>query len=377
MEISKIYHEIKSQAEKIVGGHFLVDQELVSQDQYKSFVLGEIQKKAEIYHSRLELEFFGLGPIQNLLDDDEITEILINGPQSIWFERSGKLYQHDDFFFSDISFENSIERLMAATGKHLSLNQPFLEGHIPQARVSIVEKSVTQQKTLVSIRKHPKIPWTLEKLGSEKWCTNEESLLIQNIISSGGNFLIIGETGSGKTSVANACLQKLSPNERVVIIEDSSELHTPNLASTKLLTRDDPYKHLDNIDQQELLRRSLRLRPDRLVMGEIRNKEAKDFLMMLATGHKGCFATLHAHNAHEALLRLEMLIQLGAPQWGLQAIRRLIFLSLQYIVVTGRSPQGSRRLQGIYRLSSLEESGLTLDSVVASSALATTSSEWV
>lgn len=363
MEIQSIYNDIKKAAESHFGGLLLTPHELTTQDQFKSFVMEQIKNQPESLQERLHLEFFQLGPLEVLLKDQEITEILVNGPEAIWYERNGTLTIHDDRFFSEVSFQNIIERISQATGKHLSLNQPFIEGHIEEARVSIVEGSVTHNKTAISIRKHPKNPWTLTKLEDQGWCTPQEKTLIQEIVHSEKNFLIIGETGSGKTSIANACLQLLRPNERTIIIEDSSELRVPNKASIKLLTREGSYHQLMPIDQQELLRRSLRLRPDRLVMGEIRNKEAKDFLMLLATGHKGCFATLHAQRSQEALIRLEMLIQLGAPQWSLQAIRRLIFLSLHYIIVTGRTSSGGRKLQGIYKLSSLEDSGITLDSV--------------
>lgn len=375
MDILKAYKDVKVAAENSVGSHLFSTQESMGLNQFRPVVENCILQQPEVFQKRLLQEFFGWGPLETLMQDADVTEILVNGPQSIWYERKGLLTQHDDRFFCDVSFENTLERLSTATGKHLSLNHPFLEGHLPESRVSIVEGSVTQNRSIISIRKHPKNPWSLEALQNTGWCSSEDRSILERIVRSEKNFLIIGETGSGKTSVANACLQIIRNNERTIIIEDSAELHVPNDVSLKLLTRDDPYQQLTPIDQQELLRRSLRLRPDRLVMGEIRNKEAKDFLMLLATGHKGCFATLHAQKAQEALIRLEMLIQLGAPQWSLPAIRRLIFLSLHYIIVTGRSHDGSRRLQGIYTLSSLEDSGLTLDSV-ASSALATTSSEW-
>ncbi|MFN8792405.1 MAG: CpaF family protein [Bdellovibrionales bacterium] len=375
MEIQRLYKEIKSSVDQLFGAQLLSPHEVQAQNQFRSFIEEKIALVPEAFRERLAHEFFGLGPLNVLLDDPSLTEILVNGPDSVWFEKNGRLYKHDDHFYSSVSFENALERLSAAAGKHLSLNHPFLEGHLPGARISIVERSLTHASTIISIRKHPKNPWTFDRLETVGWCTTEDRLLLEKLVQSDRNFLIIGETGSGKTSIANACLQSLGPSERVIAIEDSSELQLPNQASIKLLTRDDPFGELMNIDQQELLRRSLRLRPDRLVMGEIRNKEAKDFLMLLATGHKGCFATLHAEKANEALIRLEMLIQLGAPQWSLSAIRRLIFLSLHAIVVTGRNRAGQRQLQGIYKLSSLEDSGLTLDSV-ASKARETTSSEW-
>ena len=150
-------------------------------------------------------------------------------------------------------------------------------------------------------------------------------------------------------------------NERVILIEDTQELALPNSASTRLLTRKDAQGVLPIIDQMELVKQSLRMRPDRIVMGEIRGAEAKDLLMALSTGHSGSFATLHATDPQQALLRLEMLIQLGASFWSLEAIRNLIFLSLQNVIVVGRSPSGVRVLKGIYVLSSRETSGILVE----------------
>ncbi len=131
----------------------------------------------------------------------------------------------------------------------------------------------------------------------------------------------------------------------------------------KLLTREDPQKVHAPITQSDLVRRTLRLRPDRIIMGEIRGEEAKDFLMSLSTGHRGSFGTLHAQSPHQALLRLEMLIQLGAPQWSLQAIRRLIQLSLEFILITEKTSTGARKFAGLYRLSSLEDHGFLVEAV--------------
>jgi pilus assembly protein CpaF len=158
-------------------------------------------------------------------------------------------------------------------------------------------------------------------------------------------------------------LRELPQNERVVILEDTDELHVPNLSSTKMLTRLDPHNLLPPVDLSALLRHSLRLRPDRLVLGEVRGPEAKDLLLTLATGHSGSLGTLHATSAQEALIRLEMLVQLGAPQWAQATVRRLIQLSLHYVVVAQKKIEGARVLEGIYKITSLEEFGFLLEKI--------------
>jgi pilus assembly protein CpaF len=341
-----------------------IDEEENTLEKQKTFLQNEISLISEVeIRKRLHAEFFEYGPLNLLFADVDITEILVNSPHSIWFEKRGSLQRHDDSFFSQISYENILERISQKSGSHISLNHPYLESKFLDFRVTLIDKSLTNEQPALSLRRHPKIAWTFERLRGQNWCDDHQEKLIRNLVESQKNFLVVGETGSGKTSVANACLNLLGPQERVITIEDCSELVISNECSLKLLTREDPYGQLLPVTQQDLLRRSLRLRPDRLVMGEIRSLEAKDFLMMLSTGHAGSFATLHAKDPHEALLRLEMLVQLGAPQWSLTAIRRLIFLSLHYILITERTHSGVRRLKNIYRVSSLEESGFTIEAV--------------
>lgn len=363
--IEKFYSSICVEIEKSFETHLMVNANDSNIQQYKEFIESRIARLDANYQDRLRNEFFNLGPLELLIQDNEISEILVNSPDSIWYEKNGKLIRHDDRFFSDVSYLNIIEKLGQKAGKHLTLERPYIEGHFSGMRLSILSSEITNAYSVVSIRKHPQNPWVLERLVSNQWCDQLSAEVLKSIITKGENFLIIGETGSGKTSIVNALLNEIPTNERAVIIEDSSEIHLPNSASVKLLTRDSNQDHLSSIDQQTLLKRALRLRPDRLIMGEIRGEESKDFLMLLATGHRGCFATLHAKNPNEALIRLEMLIQLGAPQWNLQAIRRLIFLSLQYILVTERNSEGKRLFKGIYKLSSLEDSGITLDSITS------------
>jgi pilus assembly protein CpaF len=314
-----------------------------------------------ILSQRLKDEFYNWGPLCNLMDDEAITEILVNGPTNIWFEKNGRLQQHQDSFLSDLSYRNCIERLSQAAKCFITVEHPSADSSFGDFRLSLIGADLTQSHPHLSLRRHPKNPWTFEKLKSHDWCTQDDLELFKSLIAEKKNFLVVGSTGSGKTSVLNSLLDLLPENERVVVIEDTSEIALSNSASMKLLTREDPQGILPSIDQTQLVKRSLRLRPDRLVMGEVRGAEAKDFLMALATGHAGSFGTLHAQDAAQALIRLEMLIQMGAPQWNLTAIRRLIQLSLDYILVVGREPSGLRIFKGAYRLCSLEDHGFLVE----------------
>lgn len=320
-------------------------------------------EKAPASLERIENEFFHSGPLEALLADDEVTEIILNGPESIWFEKSGCLHRHSDTFLGELTFRNFVARLSREAGMNANLNHPFADGRWRECRVHLIIPPATQSQALLTLRRHPRSPWSFESLLAHRWSEEKPLNELKELVRSRKNFLIVGSTGSGKTSVLNACLQEINTSERAVIIEDTDELVAPNLASVKLITRRDPQGQLREVEQSDLLKQALRMRPDRLVMGEVRGGEAKDLLMAFATGHSGCIGTLHADSARQALLRLEMLIQLGAPQWSLHAVRTLIWLSLQAIVVVNRDPSGKRRLDGIYRITSLEETGFLIERV--------------
>lgn len=319
------------------------------------------REESEELKCRIRDEYFAAGPLEPLFQDASVTEIMVNGPDSIWFEKNGTLHRLSDQFLSSLNYRNFIARMSREAGIHASLDCPFADGLWRQSRVHLIIPPASGDEAVVTLRRHPANPWTFDSLRSHDWASDHAIKSLNELLVSRANFLVIGCTGSGKTSVLNACLSTLKPEERTVIIEDTDELAPPSPLSVKLLTRRDPHGHLREINQSELLRQALRMRPDRIIMGEIRGGEAKDLLMAFATGHAGSLGTLHAESARQALLRLEMLVQLGAPQWNLQAVRTLIWLSIQAIVVVTKTKTGKRELEGIYKISSLEEIGFLLE----------------
>lgn len=322
----------------------------------------EMKNQPEEVIERMANEFFRLGPLEPLLANTELTEIIMNGSDCIFFEKNGSLHRHPDQFLSDATFKNAFERIQNFVGTVVNQETPFADGSWGSFRVSIVDSSVNQNGYLISFRRHPDNPWNFQKLEMSGWGSGPAVDVLKKLIREQKNFLVIGPTGCGKTSVMNALLSETGENCRNIIIEDASELKLPNQVSSKLLTRTALFNEaVPEINQNELVKRSLRLRPDRIIMGEIRGSEAKDFLMALATGHAGSFASLHAQDPHQALLRLEMLIQMGAPQWTATAIRQLIHLSLDSIVVLTKTSDGSRKLKGVYQLRSLEPQGFLLE----------------
>lgn len=318
----------------------------------------QTEAKAE---KRIEYELLGYGPIDGLLQNSEITEILVNAWNCVYYEIAGRLQKSDDHFFSEQTYHAVLERLAQSCGTYLSREKPFVEAQLQNKRITIIFGEVSRGSPILSIRVQPQSSWTLETLLLNNFLTPAQNELVEAILNKKNNFLVAGNTGSGKTSFMQALINKIN-TERLVIIEDTQELQLPGPLSVSLLTRQDPAQTVTDIHMDDLIKRALRLRPDRLIVGEIRGKEATSLLQALATGHDGSFGSLHAKSAPEALLRLEMLIQMGAPQWHVNSIRRLISMTVQYIFVVEKN-NSQRRLKSIFEISSLEESGLTLTEI--------------
>ena len=312
---------------------------------------------------RIVEEFEGLGPINPLIKDPEVTEIIINGPEDIWFEKDGVLFEHNDHFVSLNTYENFIHRICTHINQHINLEFPTASGNFNGMRVQIIGKALTLDHSTINFRKYKNMSWTFDLLRENSWAPEFAFPILKKIINEKQNFLIIGGTGSGKTSVLSAFLQEIKDNERCVLLEDTKELLKPNSASQCLYSRNDQQGLLPAVPLSDLLKATLRLRPDRIIVGEVRGSEAKDLLMALSTGHAGSFGSLHADTAQQALLRLEMLIQQGSPQWSVDSIRTLIFLSIKYLVTVTKDSSGKRKLAEIHKLSSREQNNILLEKV--------------
>jgi pilus assembly protein CpaF len=334
-------------------------------DKFRKTIEDSLKTEESSVRDRIMAEYFSWGPLDELFAAEDVSEILVNGPGAIWFERQGQLWPFADQFLSGTTFINCFHRICEAAHCQSTVEHPASSGQFLDFRLTVIRQELTDGEHHLSFRRHPKNPWTLEKLAEAEWAGAADVALLRQLMGRRHNFLIVGGTGSGKTSLINALLNTIAANERAVVIEDTPEIELPNPSSMKLLTRHDTQGILKPVDQGQLLTHSLRLRPDRLVLGEIRGGEAKDLLMALATGHSGSFGSLHANDARQALIRLEMLIQIGAPQWNLSAVRRLIQLSLEYILVVGKDAAGKRKFQGAYKICSLEENGFLIEKVSA------------
>ena len=352
--------DIQKEFEKIVSLIGNIQFQDKSKSHFNSEKIKEIIIKncSEEYRERIIEEFIGCGPLYSLMDQPLITEIIINGKDQIIYEQQGTFYLHKDCFLSKWTFENFIHGLCLNSKMSPNVNVPYANGKWKSFRVHIVISPLTQQSYHITLRKHSQTAWTLEKLIEHKWAPESTIDLIKEIIKKKFNILIAGSTSSGKTTFLNALLCSIHSNERVVSIEDTDELIVPNHFSVKLLTR--THSSLPSVDQSDLVQQSLRMRPDRIVMGEVRGAEAKDLIMALATGHEGSIGTIHASNHKQALIRLELLAQSAKLDWTPQAIQKMIHLGVQIVFMLKRE-KGQRVLQGIYQITGLESTGFLFE----------------
>ena len=334
-----------------------------SEGHLSQMVKKRIQSLSLPQRERVWEEFFGLGPIQKLMNDPAVSEIIFHGHKSICYEREGEMHLLKDTFMNDLNFHNFIRRVFKESGVCLSLEKPFANGVWRGFRLHASDASLSSRGLQLCLRRHPENPWTLDKLKKQNWASYEVCEQIRKRVQEKKNILVIGPTSSGKSSVLNALLQEVNEKERVVLIEDSSELKSPNDFSVKLFCRTSPWGTLPEVLMERLLCESMRMRPHRIVVGEVRGSEAKDLLLMLSTGHAGSMGTLHASDAQQCLLRLEMLVQMGMPQWSLASIRRLLYLSLDCILVVERNSKGQHRFKDLYEIRGVEAHGLLTEKV--------------
>lgn len=318
-----------------------------------------ISELPESFQQRIHQEFFDAGPLEDLIKDMDISEIMISS-ESIHFEKNGCLHFHKDHFLTPFTFHQFLNRLFDEIQCHPTLKKPFTDGSWRGFRVHAIRSPISNSEFQLTLRRHSGTRWSLSDLVDHNVMPEILSFQLKKSFEQKKNILIVGPTGCGKTTLINALLQSTDTLQRFLILEDTDELALPNEVSVKLLTRQKNIDTLDEIDQQMLLHQSLRMRPDRIVMGEVRGPEARDLLLTLSTGHSGFLGSLHAKSGREALWRLEMLIQMGAPQWSKDTIRNLIRFSLDSIVVL-EVHNGKRRIKEVTRLSGLESHGFLLE----------------
>ena len=293
--------------------------------------------------------------LQELVEEEEVTEIMINGTQGIFIERKGRLFQWDKNFASKEKLEDVIQQIVAKCNRAVNEASPIVDARLENgARVNIVLAPVALNGPIVTIRRFPSHPIGMTDLLAYGSLTNEAAQDLEKWVKAGYNIIISGGTGSGKTTFLNALSQYIPSTDRVITIEDSAELQLqgiPNLV--RLETRDSKGEGTTAITIRDLIRSSLRMRPDRIIVGEVRGSEAIDMLQALNTGHDGSLSTGHANSATDMLMRLETMILMGMDL-PLNAVRRQIASGVDIIVQLGRLRDKSRKVLEIVEITGYE-----------------------
>lgn len=294
--------------------------------------------------------------LQELVEEEEVTEIMINGTQGIFIERKGRLFQWDKNFASKEKLEDVIQQIVAKCNRAVNEASPIVDARLENgARVNIVLAPVALNGPIVTIRRFPSHPIGMTDLLAYGSLTQKAAQDLEKWVRAGYNIIISGGTGSGKTTFLNALSQYIPSTDRVITIEDSAELQLqgiPNLV--RLETRDSKGEGATAITIRDLIRSSLRMRPDRIIVGEVRGSEAIDMLQALNTGHDGSLSTGHANSATDMLMRLETMVLMGM-ELPLSAVRRQIASGVDIIVQLGRLRDKSRKVLEIVEITGYED----------------------
>ncbi|MDG1409558.1 MAG: CpaF family protein [Acidimicrobiales bacterium] len=291
---------------------------------------------------KIEARLAGLGPLEEILADDEVSEIMINGPGAIWVERHGRLVQHS-LKLERHEIDLLIERIVAPIGRRVDHRSPLVDGRLPDgSRVNVVIPPIALDGPCVTIRRFVLTTHSLEAFASPDICGQ-----VRDCVAEGANMVVSGGTGAGKTTLLNAIAAMIDPSQRIITVEDAAELQFSHPHVVRLEARPASAEGVGELTIRALVRNALRMRPDRLVVGEVRGDEALDLVQALNTGHRGCLSTVHANGPVDVLRRLETLALLGGTGLPLEAIRTQIAAALDIIVHVERGFDGNRRVSQI------------------------------
>ena len=305
----------------------------------------------------------GFGLLDTIINDDTVTEVMINGPEEIFIEKSGKLIELEERFESEEKLQDVIQRIVALAGREVNQANPIVDTRLPDgSRVNVVLPPISLKGSIVTIRKFSKEPMTVEKLIQYGSITPEIAEVLKLLVRAKYNIFICGGTGSGKTTFLNAISNFIPSDERVITIEDSAELQIANVDNlVSLETRNANTAGVGAITIRDLIKSALRMRPDRIVVGEVRGAEALDMLQAMNTGHDGSLSTGHANSTRDMLSRLETMVLTGAEGLPLDAVRQQIASAVDIIVHLSRLRDRSRKTMEITEVAGYEKGAIQLN----------------
>ena len=306
-------------------------------------------------------DILGHGPLERLLADESVTEIMVNGPYDIWIERGGRLYPSEVQFNDEWHLRRIINKMVAQVGRRIDESSPMVDARLPDgSRVNAVIPPLSLGGPLITIRKFSRKRLTLDDMIKLGTLSQETVELLQRCIKAQLNMLIAGGTGSGKTTLLNALSTAIPNEERIVTIEDAAELRLNQEHVLRLEARPKDLAGENEIPIRALVRNSLRMRPDRIIVGEVRGAEALDMLQAMNTGHDGSLSTIHSNSPRDALSRIETMVLMSGYDLPVRAIREQVSSALDGIIYLERLEDGSRRVTSVTEVQGMESDVITL-----------------
>ena len=315
----------------------------------------------------IENEINGYGPITELLDDDSVTEIMVNSPNEIYIEVDGQLLRDETIsFINDEHIIRTIQRIVQPLGRTIDSSNPMVDSHLPDgSRINAIIPPLAVKGPVLTIRKFKKSMDNIETLIGNGTLTPYMARFLQACVEAKLNIIVCGGTGSGKTTLLNILSNFIGANERIITIEDAVELRLKQQHVISLETRNVNYDNDGEVTIRDLVRNSLRMRPDRIIVGEVRGKEAFDMLQAMNTGHDGSLTTLHANSPSDALNRLETMILMSEMDIPLKAIRGYIDKALDLVVNVERLSDGRRKVTSISEIVGFDGENIILKEIFA------------
>ncbi|HHC08100.1 MAG TPA: CpaF family protein [Actinobacteria bacterium] len=310
-------------------------------------------------------DVLGYGPIDPYLADPEVTEIMVNGPHAVWIERGGRLYKTDTRFVDSTHLERIIEKIVGQVGRRIDESTPMVDARLPDgSRVNAVIHPLAIGGPYLTIRKFAVDPFTVEDLIANHSMTEQVAGLLRRCVLGKLNIVVSGATGSGKTTLLNVLSNFIPDDERIITIEDAAELQLNQVHVLSLEARPPNLEGKGQITIRDLVRNSLRMRPDRIIVGEVRGGEALDMLQAMNTGHDGSLTTVHSNSPRDTLARIETMVLMAGMDLPVRAIREQLASALDLIVHTHRLRDGTRRITHVTEVVGMEGDVITLQDLM-------------
>jgi pilus assembly protein CpaF len=356
LDLEKLSRVDSQQARKVVAN--LIEEIIRGQGTPLSF-----EEQAKVQSDLLD-EVFGLGPLEPLLRDPKISDILINSKDVVFIERGGKLQKADARFRDDRHLLQIIDRIVSRVGRRIDESSPMVDARLPDgSRVNAIIPPLALDGPSMSIRRQGGGPVDSGRLVQLKSISKEMMLLIEAAARARLTILISGGTGAGKTTLLNILSRNIPQSERIITIEDAAELQLVHDNLVRLETRPPNVEGQGAIRQRQLLINCLRMRPDRIILGEVRGEEAFDMLQAMNTGHEGSMATIHANTPRDALIRLESMVAMGGLTLTERTVRQQIASALDVVVQVTRMSDGTRKIVSISEITGMEENIISMQDI--------------